>query len=77
MRWKILIATICVSLCGCAKPAEYLRSQEVRVVCHQKYSKGSWHPTEVEGPLVILYQQHIGWHPNDYWGRCEDGRIDQ
>ena len=57
---------------GCAKarPA-YLDSHEERVVCHLAYRAADWRGEEHTLPLWLIYDKHIGRHPNDYWGRCK------
>jgi hypothetical protein len=67
----ILLAPIL--LLGCAKEPAYLHSQEERNVCHKIYRVGEWYPKQyTKIPLWLVYKDHIGMHPNDYWGRCKE-----
>jgi len=62
-------------LYACAKSPAYLHSTEERVICHKKYRSGAWYPVELQIPLWLVYRDHIGMHPNDYWGYCEEEII--
>ena len=66
MKMMILLGVVSL-LYACAKSPAYLHSTEERVICHKKFRAGKWYPVELQIPLWLVYRDHIGMHPNDYW----------
>lgn len=60
-----------VLLPGCAARELSYDPMESRPVCHLRYDHSEWHEQQLNIAIWNAYQNHIGMHPNDYWGLCE------
>ena len=68
------ITILLLLLVGCSSHNVYApyEATDTRWVCHMKFRLGEWWPVEQELQLWTAYRDHIGMHPNDYWGKCQE-----
>lgn len=71
---RLLWALLLLSLSCGGRRIDYggYDPQERRTVCHKAYRNAQWWPQEIEVPIWLAYEKHIGMHPNDYWGPCKE-----
>ncbi len=64
-------------LMSCGKQINYggYSPQEERPICHLDYELTEWYGEDETLPLWLVYEGHIGMHPNDYWGKCKEEDI--
>lgn len=70
----IWVSVLLVACSGKESPG-YVRSTEERRICHLRYRAGDWRGEDAILPLWLVYRDHIGMHPRDYWGRCRPEDI--